>query len=151
MKTSAFVLALLCLPIGASFALAQENTGIVPPQLQQSGPACFKLELPAGSCAIVGKPIVNYEHPAFNLVDLNGAWAGPGNETPYIYFYGDDQYSSGYTIAVDMSLLNRPDAFGYMVDATTIAVVFPDDRDYTGTLVTPTQIRWSNNSIWTKR
>jgi hypothetical protein len=152
MKTRTFVLALLWLPISTSFALAQENTGIVPPHLQQpSGLACFKLAAPADSCAIVGQPIVNYEHPSFNVIDLNGAWAGPSNETPYIYFYGDSQYSSGYTIAVDLSLLNRPDGFGYMVDARTIAVVFPDDRDYTGTLVSPTQILWSNNTTWTKR
>jgi hypothetical protein len=149
MKTPTLLLALLWLPISTSFALAQENTGIVPPQLQTSL-ACFKLEQPADTCALVGKPIINYVTPNYSVIDLNGAWAGPGNETPYIYFYGDPQYSSGYTIAVDMSLLNRPDGFGYMVDANTIAIVFPDDRDYTG-IVTATQIRWSNNTVWNKR
>jgi hypothetical protein len=38
-----------------------------------------------------------------------------------------------------------------MVDASTIAVVFPDDRDYTGTLVNGSTIQWSNNTVWTKR
>ena len=112
---------------------------------------CFKLEDPQNECAIVGKPIVNYAAPSFNVVDLNGAWTGPSGELPYIYFFGDDQYATGFTIHVDMTLLNRPDAFGYMQDEKTIVVVFPDDKDYTGTLISATQIQWSNNTVWTKR
>ncbi|HET8937977.1 MAG TPA: hypothetical protein VFN67_31250 [Polyangiales bacterium] len=50
-----------------------------------------------------------------------------------------------------MSLLNRPDGFGYMVDAHTIMVVFPDDRDYTGHIENNNSIRWSKNTVWTKR
>jgi hypothetical protein len=38
-----------------------------------------------------------------------------------------------------------------MVDANTIAVVFPDDRDYTGKIENGNTIRWSNNTVWTKR
>jgi hypothetical protein len=133
------------------FVLAKEPEPATPTDALQSAVTCFKLESPANSCVIASKPIVNYVTPTFNVIDLNGAWAGPSDERPYIYLYGDSQYSSGYTIMVDMTLLNRPDAFGYLVDASTIVVVFPDDRDYTGTIVNGTSIRWSNNSVWTKR
>jgi len=151
MKTRVFVPALAGLALYSSLALAEDPRLETQAEDLQSAPTCFKLEQPANSCALVGKPIVNYVAPAFHVVDLNGAWAGPSNESPYIYFYGDSQYASGYTIAVDMSLLNRPDGFGYMVDATTIAIVFPDDRDYTGTIENGNTIRWSNNTVWTKR
>jgi hypothetical protein len=165
MKTRVFTAALIGLAACASIAMANDRASVASTAALSSTVkltsatdaadaqplACFKLEQPASSCAIVGKPIVNYVAPAFNVIDLNGAWTGPGGERPYIYFYGDSQYSSGYTIMVDMTLLNRPDAFGYMVDASTIAVVFPDDRDYTGTLENnATSIRWSNNSVWSK-
>jgi hypothetical protein len=134
---------------GTFAAIAQP--GLTLTVAAQPAVTCLKLEQPADSCVIVSKPIVNYVAPAFNVVDLNGAWAGPGDERPYIYLYGDPQYGAGYTIMVDMSLLSRPDGFGYMLDATTIVVVFPDDRDYTGTIENGSTIRWSNNSVWTKR
>jgi hypothetical protein len=169
MNTRAFLTAFILLSALASEGLAEDSApavGLV--QVAQPGyvlaedpapvtdslqPAvtCFKLEDPANSCVIASKPIVNYVNPTFNVIELNGAWAGPADERPYIYLYGDSQYSSGYTIVVDMTLLNRPDAFGYLVDASTIAVVFPDDRDYTGTIVNGTSIHWSNNTVWTKR
>jgi hypothetical protein len=158
MKSNAFILALACTLSGSSLALAAEgDKAAADPRVTSTSAdlnaavTCFKLQQPANLCAIVGKPIVNYVAPAFNVIDLNGAWAGPGNERPYIYLYGDSQYSAGYTIAIDMSLLNRPDAFGYFVDETTIVVVFPDDADYTGTLDGSGTIRWSNNTVWTKR
>jgi hypothetical protein len=171
MNTRAFATTLLSLAAFASQGLAEdaapplrvaqvENPGFIiaqdplpqlPPESLVTAVTCFKLEDPANSCVIASKPIVNYVTPSFNVIDLNGAWAGPGDERPYIYLYGDSQYSSGYTIMVDMTLLNRPDAFGYLVDASTIVVVFPDDRDYTGTIVNGNSIHWSNNSVWTKR
>jgi hypothetical protein len=148
-----YVVTLASGAMAQNFQLAAEvaapQLGIATADLAPAGVTCFKLEQPANSCVIASKPIVNYVTPNFNVIDLNGAWVGPGGERPYIYLYGDSQYSSGYTIMVDMTLLNRPDGFGYLVDASTIAVVFPDDRDYTGTIVDGS-IHWSNNSVWTK-
>jgi hypothetical protein len=163
MKTRAFALVLITLGLQGSLAPAQTFVAapvllpaasadavmaddFLPATAAAAGPTCFKLQDPAGSCLLVGNTVVNPAAPAFNLVDLNGAWAGPGNETPYIYIYGD-----GNPIFVEMSLLNRPDGFGYFVDSDTIVVVFPDDRDYTGTLINSTTILWSNNTTWRKR
>jgi hypothetical protein len=146
MKTPIFALALLTLvsqgfPAPAQTFVADADLSVAPP-----APTCFKLQDPERSCLLVGNAVVDYESPRFNLVDLNGAWAGPGNETPYIYIYGE-----GNPIFVEMSLLNRPDGFGYFVDHDTIVVLFPDDRDYTGTLVDSNTIVWSNNTVWRKR
>jgi hypothetical protein len=159
MKTRLFVSAVIVFAWGstalaeeAGFVLTTDNTAADTPTLNQaSGPTCFKLEDQPNACVIVGTPIVNYQAPSLNVIDMNGAWRGPGNEIPYIYIYSDSQYASGYTIFVDMSLLNRPDGFGYFIDASTIAVVFPDDRDYTGKIQNGNSILWSNNSVWTKR
>jgi hypothetical protein len=50
-----------------------------------------------------------------------------------------------------LSLLNRPDGFGYFLNNGTIAIVFPDDRDYTGAIeANGRTIRWSNNTVWNK-
>ena len=55
------------------------------------------------------------------------------------------------SITVDLSLLNRPDGFGYLKSASTLAIVFPDDRDYTGTIdANGRTIRWSNDTVWNK-
>jgi hypothetical protein len=158
MKTRLFASAVIILALSstalaeeAGFVLTSGNTASDTPTLNQaSGPTCFKLEDQPNSCVIVGTPIVNYQSPALNVVDMNGAWRGPSDETPYIYIYSDSQYASGYTLFVEMSLLNRPDGFGYFIDASTIAVVFPDDRDYTGKIQNGS-ILWSNNTLWTKR
>lgn len=158
MKRNAFALALVVFASAHSVALAADGDEpesdprvTTTSEDLQPGVTCYKLASPSEQCAITGKPIVNFVAPVFNVIDLNGAWAGPGNEMPYIYLYGDDQYNAGYTIAIDMSLLNRPDGFGYFVDETTIAVVFPDDADYTGKVEPNGTIRWSNNTVWTKR
>jgi hypothetical protein len=135
----------------SALAQAQEG-GIVGPQTSQyPATTCYKLAQEHSACLVVGPSVLDYDHPRFHVVDLNGAWTDASNAQPYIYFYADSSYSAGYTIRVDMSLLNRPDAFGYMVDANTMAIVFPDDRDYTGKIENGNTIRWSNNTVWTKR
>jgi len=160
MKTAIFALSLITLALQGSLAPAQtfvadadlfaadEDLFEAEADLSAAllAPTCFKLQDPKRSCLLVGNTVVDYKSPRFNLVELNGAWAGPGNETPYIYIYGE-----GNPIFVEMSLLNRPDGFGYFVDQDTIVVVFPDDRDYTGTLLDSNTILWSNNTIWRKR
>jgi len=57
---------------------------------------------------------------------------------------------SGRAITVDMSRFNRPTAHGTIIDQTHISVTFPDDRTYTGDLLGPDTIIWSNNSEWLK-
>jgi len=153
MKTLALIPVLATLLSFGSAAQAQENGGIVGPNLPPRYPAttCYKLQQEEHACVVVGPSVFDYEHPRLDVIDLNGAWAEPSNGTPYIYFYASGQHAAGYTITVDMSLLNRPDGFGYMVDAHTIMIVFPDDRDYTGHIENNNTIRWSNNTVWTKR
>lgn len=149
MKIRALIPVLASMLTLSSAAHAQDTGLTLPPTAP--APACYKIQQ-SNSCVIVGPTVVDIEHPRYNVVDLNGAWADMNNNTPYIYFYADSQYSAGYTITVDLSLVNRPDGFGYMVDAETILIVFPDDRDYTGKIENNgTTIRWSNNTVWTKR
>jgi hypothetical protein len=50
-----------------------------------------------------------------------------------------------------MSDFDRPAAHGTIIDNSTIKVTFPDDQTYTGTLVGPNAIRWSNGSTWTRK
>jgi hypothetical protein len=145
MKNRIFALSLIALALQGVPAPAQTFVAADLP-VPAPAPTCFKLQDPNGSCLLVGDAVVDYNSPRFNLVDLNGAWAGPGNETPYIFIYGE-----GNPIFVEMGLLNRPDGFGYFVDKNTIAVLFPDDQDYTGTLIDSKTILWSNNTIWRKR
>jgi hypothetical protein len=140
------LLPFLAVVLSINSAHAQEAS------LQNPLVTCYKLTQQENLCAVPGPAIINYQYPRIDVVDLNGAWADASNVTPYIYFYADSQYASGYTIRVDLSLVNRPDGFGYMVDANTIAIVFPDDRDYTGKIENNGRtIRWSNNTVWTKR
>ena len=114
--------------------------------------ACYALVDEPNFCVVPETPhVVNYTVP-FNVIDLNGEWVGPSGERPYIYLYSEPNAGAGYTIHVDMSLLNRPDAFGYFVNASTLVVVFPDDRDYTGTIdANGRTIGWSNNTVWNKQ
>lgn len=152
MNTRALIPAFASLLSLSAAAHAQDNTGIVGPLPPLApAPACYKVQQ-NNTCVLVGPHIVDYEHPHYNVLDLNGAWADMNNNVLYIYFYADPQYSAGYTIAVDLSLVNRPDGFGYMSDPETMSIVFPDDRDYTGKVEdNGTTIRWSNNTVWTKR
>jgi len=108
---------------------------------------CFKTIYPADACLVVGRQLVDYSYPEFNVIDLNGAWASQGQTYPAMYIY---VYGEGNSISVDLSLVNRPDGFGNIIDPKTLSVVFPDDRDYTAVIESPTTIRWSNGTVWTK-
>ncbi len=76
---------------------------------------------------------------------LTGTWTdGPGRGPgPKINVFGD-------TIEVDMSAFHRPAARGFVLNPDVITVRFPDERPHVATLISPTQIRWDNGSIWTK-
>lgn len=131
MKTRALALALLGLVTQSTLALGQS----VEDDFVPSGPTCFELIDQSDSCLLVGNNIVNPDHPRFNRVDLNGAWTD-GLYTLYIYIYGE-----GNPVFVEMSLVNRPDGFGYFIDSDTFEVVFPDDNSYVGTLTSPTTMQ----------
>jgi hypothetical protein len=55
------------------------------------------------------------------------------------------------TLTIDMSDFDRPAAQGKILDSSTITVTFPGDRAYTGNLISPRTIRWSNGSTWAKK
>jgi hypothetical protein len=76
-------------------------------------------------------------------IDLNGTWTDGRGPGPVISVQGT-------AITVDMSRFNRPTAHGTVIDERHISVTFPDDRTYTGQLVLPDEIVWSNGSAWQK-
>jgi hypothetical protein len=77
------------------------------------------------------------------VIDLNGKWASGGTPGPVITVTGN-------ALAIDMSAYGRPAAKGAILDVSDIWANFPDDNVYTGKLVAPNEIVWSNNSAWTK-
>jgi hypothetical protein len=93
-----------------------------------------------GSLAVYGA-----HAPVATSFDLNGWWTdAPGHGLgPFIT-------ESGHNLTVDMSAFGRPTATGTVLDDTHISVTFPDDRTYTGQLLAPATILWSNNTTWTK-
>jgi hypothetical protein len=78
------------------------------------------------------------------VFDLNGSWT---DGSPWIAIIHEGRTS----LTVDMSDFDRPAAHGTIIDNSTIQVTFPDDQTYTGTLVGPNAIRWSNGSTWTRK
>jgi hypothetical protein len=78
------------------------------------------------------------------LMDLNGKWTDGSDRTATIF-------AGANSIKIDMSDFDRSNAAGSIVDSSTIKVKFPDDQTYTAQLEPPNVIRWSNNSVWTRR
>jgi hypothetical protein len=76
--------------------------------------------------------------------DLNGSWTD-GSPWVAVIFAGP------VLLKVDMSDFERPNATGKITGSSTITVTFPDDHVYTGTLIAPNVIEWSNGSRWTKK
>jgi hypothetical protein len=76
------------------------------------------------------------------LVDLDRQWVAAGTSTPVM-----NVSLTGKFISIDMPA-GRQKARGYVLDFADIFVDFPDDASYTGRLVFPGKIHWSNNSIW---
>jgi hypothetical protein len=81
--------------------------------------------------------------PKNTAVNLNGDWTDGSSRSAIITV----DISS---LSVNMAAFDRPAATGRIVDWSAIEVTFPDDRTYTAQLQPPNQIRWSNNSVWTK-
>jgi hypothetical protein len=78
------------------------------------------------------------------VFDLNGSWT---DGSPWVAVIA----AGPVALSVDMSDFERPNANGKIIDGSTITVTFPDDHAYTGTLIAPNKIRWSNGSTWTKK
>ena len=54
-----------------------------------------------------------------------------------------------YKLKIDMRRYGRPEAIGTATGSIS-TVNFPDDGTFTGTLVTPSCLQWSNNTTWKK-
>jgi hypothetical protein len=91
----------------------------------------------------VGLPSTGGGGVTVTIFDLSGSWAAGGRPGPKIS-------RSDNTLTIDMSAYRRPPATGSVIDEHTITVTFPDDATYTGTLVPPGTITWSNHTSWTK-
>jgi hypothetical protein len=78
------------------------------------------------------------------IFDLNGNWS---DGSPWIAII----FAGPVSLTTDMSDFDRPTAHGKIINSTTITMTFPDDREYTGTLIAPRTLRWSNGSSWTKK
>jgi hypothetical protein len=78
------------------------------------------------------------------VFDLNGIWSDGG---PWVAVIHEAHGS----LIVDMSDFDRPTAQGKVLGSSTITMTFPDAQTYTGTLLSPTTIRWSNGSAWTRQ
>ncbi|MBR0716800.1 hypothetical protein [Bradyrhizobium liaoningense] len=75
--------------------------------------------------------------------NLNGNWTDGSSRSAVISI-------DFKAITVNMSAFGRPTAHGTVQDGSSISVTFPDDKTYTGQLIAPNRIRWSNGSTWTK-
>ena len=106
-------------------------------------PQGFPSSEPEAISATGTLPVNLATQPIATVLNLNGKWASGGIPGPAIAV-------SGNSIDVDMSAYNRPTAHGTISDSSDIMVTFPDDKAYTGKLLPPFEIFWSNNSAWTK-
>jgi len=161
MKTRLITSLLAVLVASTSTAFAQDTAKLAPTGITQEdivgplpavhGLACYELVDEPNFCVLPSVPrIVNHTIP-FNVIDLNGGWVDQNGVRPYIYLYNSPNAGGGYSLTIDLSLVNRPDGFGYFVNGSVIAIVFPDDREYTATIDPDGRtIRWSNNTVWTK-
>jgi hypothetical protein len=77
------------------------------------------------------------------VFDLNGTYTDGRSARPRVTDVSD-------ILTIDMSSQHRPPATGLVINADTIQVTFPDDATYSGKLLAPGLIRWSNGSAWQK-
>ena len=80
-----------------------------------------------------------------NLIfPLDGRWIYQGRPGPIIMVNGN-------RITVNMSTYDRPKAVGQIINNNLIVVKFPDvNESFTGRLVPPNKIEWSNHTTWRK-
>jgi hypothetical protein len=79
------------------------------------------------------------------VIDLNGRWLPQGYSNVAVVSVAST------SISVDMSACNQPNAYGSIVDSSTISVTFPADKTYTGKFELPNVIRWTpGGAFWKK-
>lgn len=75
------------------------------------------------------------------VVDINGTWLDPVSVQ-------DITNTGGYLRIVFRN--GRPNGVGFVGNASTIQVTFPDDATYLGTIDPAGYIHWSNNTSWSR-
>jgi hypothetical protein len=76
-----------------------------------------------------------------------GAWKYQGRLGPNVNSVAKSDGT--HKLKIDMRRYSRPNATG-TATGPIATVNFPDDGTFTGTLVTPSCIKWSNNTMWNK-
>lgn len=75
--------------------------------------------------------------------NFSGTWQFLGRPGPIITQTSDQ-------LLVNMSVYSRPVAKGRVTPPSVATVNFPDDGTFGATLVSPSCIKWTNETIWTK-
>lgn len=79
----------------------------------------------------------------WQALNFAGQWKYDGLPGPIVE-------QTGRSLKVNMAAYRRPTATGTLIGSSQARVTFPDDATFTGTLVSPTCIRWSNGTVWTR-
>jgi hypothetical protein len=79
--------------------------------------------------------------------NFEGAWKYQGRLGPNVKSVAKSDGT--HKLKIDMRRYSRPNATG-TATGPIATVNFPDDGTFTGTLVTPSCIKWSNNTMWNK-
>jgi len=91
-----------------------------------------------------GRGQINWDNSTvWQALSFAGTWQYDGRPGPVVT-------QSGSRLTVDMSAYRRPTATGRITAPATASVRFPDDATFTGVLVSPSCIQWSNGTTWTK-
>jgi hypothetical protein len=75
-----------------------------------------------------------------------GSWFYEGKRGPSI----SKASASDNRMKIDMSKYSRPTAYGYATSPSQATFGFTDDATHTATLVSPSCMKWSNGTTWTK-
>ena len=77
---------------------------------------------------------------------FNGSWFYEGTRGPNI----SKASASDNRLKIDMSKYSRPTAYGDVISPSQATFEFTDDARHTATLVSPSCMKWSNGTTWTK-
>jgi hypothetical protein len=75
-----------------------------------------------------------------------GSWFFEGKRGPNI----SKASASDNRLKIDMSKYSRPTAYGDAISSSQATFEFTDDATHTATLVSPSCMKWSNGTTWTK-
>ncbi|MBC1196867.1 hypothetical protein H0901_16820 [Microcystis aeruginosa BLCCF158] len=91
-----------------------------------------------------GRGQINWNNSTvWQALSFAGTWQYEGRPGPVIT-------QSGRRLTVDMSAYRRPTAVGRVTTPGNASVRFPDDATLNATLVSPSCIRWTDSTTWTK-